>query len=254
MGFMESNHAEYLDNDRNLLHLDYLVLAETWLTSSVSNSTVISKLKNWRLIKRLDATDDVRHMDLILICPMKSAQDDLLYSLDYIEGYKSGNKERVLLYQGLVMNLRKYYQTVVYLYIKETPNEKETTEIRQRCDKFDVIMGDLNLNPSKETEKNKIMKLCNSTKYMALEEVTTVNNNQLDHILISLSLKSFCLLHPTSTLAVITNPTACASHLVKMNLVRHSYRISTLILISIYEKERINQNTLKTQYINQNLT
>ena len=64
--------------------------------------------------------------------------------------------------------------------------------IRQRCEKFDVIMGDLNLNPSNETEKKKIMKLCNSTKYMALEEVTTVNNNQLDHILISLSLKSFC--------------------------------------------------------------
>ena len=30
-GLFESNHAEYLDNDKNLLHLDFLVLSETWL-------------------------------------------------------------------------------------------------------------------------------------------------------------------------------------------------------------------------------
>ena len=55
-GLMRSNHAEYLDSDINLLHLDFLVVSETWLNSDVSNVDVISKLKKWKILKRLDAT------------------------------------------------------------------------------------------------------------------------------------------------------------------------------------------------------
>ena len=36
-GFSESNHAEYLDYDLNLLQLVFLVLSETWLTVNMSN-------------------------------------------------------------------------------------------------------------------------------------------------------------------------------------------------------------------------
>jgi hypothetical protein len=191
-GFMESNHAEYLDCDRNLLHLDFLVLAETWLSSNISNSAVINKLKNWKIIKRLDSTDDRKHMGLILMCPITLSSTHLIYSLDYMEGYKSCKKEKGLLYQGLVMYLRNYYKKIVFVYVRETPNEQETSEMSKRFENFDVIIGDLNLNPSKETEKGRISNMCNKTKYMALQEVTTSIGYQLDHILISLSLKQYC--------------------------------------------------------------
>jgi Ulp1 family protease len=45
--FCESDHAEYLNNDKNLLNLDFLVLSETWLDSETSNQQVITKIDNW---------------------------------------------------------------------------------------------------------------------------------------------------------------------------------------------------------------
>ena len=50
-GFLESNHAAYLDNDLNLLELSFLIISETWLTVNISNKEVIKKLKNWKIIK-----------------------------------------------------------------------------------------------------------------------------------------------------------------------------------------------------------
>ena len=97
-GFLESNHAEYLDNDRNLLNLHLLVISETWLTSNISNEYVIQKLKNWRVIKRLDATDDKKHMGLMLLAPiMVENLEKLIFNLDYVEGYRHGGESGVLL-------------------------------------------------------------------------------------------------------------------------------------------------------------
>ena len=39
-GFQESNHAEYLDNDKNLLGLHLLVVAETWLSDKTTNRVI----------------------------------------------------------------------------------------------------------------------------------------------------------------------------------------------------------------------
>ena len=88
-GFMQSKHAD-LDKDINLLNLDYLVLSETWLSSAENNNLIISKLKNWRIIKRLDATDNMKHMGLLLLSPYSINRDsEILYNLDYVEGYNS---------------------------------------------------------------------------------------------------------------------------------------------------------------------
>ena len=97
-GFLESNHAEYLDNDRNLLNLHLLVISETWLTSNISNEYVIQKLKNWRVIRRLDATDDKKHMGLMLLAPiMLENLEKMIFNLDYVEGYRHGRESGALL-------------------------------------------------------------------------------------------------------------------------------------------------------------
>ena len=85
-GLLESNHGEYLDNDNNLLDLDLLVVAETWLNNEVSNKHLISKLKNWTVVKRLDATDCMKHMGLLLLHPKsRVGYEDLIYDMDYTE-------------------------------------------------------------------------------------------------------------------------------------------------------------------------
>ena len=88
-GFQESNHSKYVDNDLNLLNLNFLVLTETWLNSKISDNEVVNRLRNWRIIKRLDATDDKKHMGILLISPITHSnyQEDI-FNLDYVEGYK----------------------------------------------------------------------------------------------------------------------------------------------------------------------
>ena len=140
-GFLKSNH---LDNDLNLLNLEFLVLSETWLTEKTHNKELFNKLHNWKILKRLDATDNRKHMGLMLLTPVKNINySNLLFDLDYIEG----NEERTsqLLYQGLTMKLKKYYKTLVFLYIRRTPSESESVRISERFQDFDCIIGDLNL-------------------------------------------------------------------------------------------------------------
>ena len=187
-GFMQSNHAAYLDKDINLLNLDYLVVSETWLSLKESNITVINKLKNWRIIKRLDATDNIKHMGLLLLSPYSSNKDEeTLYALDYVEGYKSNSK--TLLYQGLVMDIKNYYKRIVFLYIRETPNSDEILKISNRFRNFDCIIGDLNLNPAIFEQKKKLLEICGKSKQMLLEEITTRNETQLDHVIVETKMK-----------------------------------------------------------------
>ena len=187
-GFMSSNHAEYLDKDLNLLKLDYLVVSETWLCDDYSNDVVINKLKNWRILKRLDSTDNIKHMGLLLLSPYSANRDkEILFALDYVEGYHSNTRR--LLYQGLVMNIKNYYKRSVFLYIRESPNNDETEEIAKRFQSFDCIIGDLNLNPQIYQQKKKLLYICGRSKHMLLEEITTTNNTQLDHVIIENNLK-----------------------------------------------------------------
>ena len=188
-GFSESNHAEYLDHDLNLLQLDFLVLSETWLTVNISNKEIINKLKNWKIVKRLDSTDNGKHMGLMLLTPNNKLDIlNLIFDMDYVEGYNDGNT--TLLYQGITMNLRRIYKKFVFLYIRKTPSQLETTNIAERFIDFDGIIGDLNLNPSIPDQKHKLEKLCGKTKYLALAEITTMKLNQLDHIILEKDLSS----------------------------------------------------------------
>ena len=70
-GFVRGSHAEYLDSDINLLSLDYLAVSETWLNNEMSNQDLQRNLKNWSLLSRSDASDNVKHMGLLLLAPKK---------------------------------------------------------------------------------------------------------------------------------------------------------------------------------------
>ena len=192
-GFLESNHSGYLDHDLNLSHLDILVLSETWLTTDISNREIIKILKNWKIVKRLDATDNGKHMGLMLLTPSRKIdQLNLIFDMDYVEGYTDGNTS--LLYQGITMSLRKFYKQIVFLYIRKTPSQSETIKIAERFNSFDCIMGDLNLNPSLTQQKPRLDILCGNSKYLALREVTTMKHNQLDHIILekNMSAQIYC--------------------------------------------------------------
>ena len=214
-GFLESNHAKYVDKDLNLLSLNILVCSETWLTEKNPSNEIIKKLENWNVIKRLDATDNKKHMGLILMIPKgKEETMKLVFDMDYVESYT--DDKSTLLYQGLTMNLTKHYKKIVFLYIRKTPNRKETKGIAQRFIKYDCIIGDLNLNPALREQKEKLEMICGKDKYLALEEITTIRYNQLDHIILkndlsnisfSTAYNNFCSDHKSIVLRLATKKT-----------------------------------------------
>ena len=54
-------------------------------------------------------------------------------------------------------------------------------------------MGDFNLSPRKETDKKKILDLCEPNRYQALNEITRRDSsNQLDHILVDKMFETCC--------------------------------------------------------------
>ena len=58
-GLMDGGHGEYLNNDQNLNHLHFLVLAETKLDASFETSSIMKTLSNWDIIGRYDSGDNI---------------------------------------------------------------------------------------------------------------------------------------------------------------------------------------------------
>ena len=96
---MNGGHAEYLNEDKNLIHLQLLVISETKLDVNISTSKIEEILSNWKIIRRDDANDEAKHMGLLLIAPKKSNVMTILKSLRYQKAQRNKN----LQIQGLIV-------------------------------------------------------------------------------------------------------------------------------------------------------
>ena len=74
-----------MNNDKNLLNLDLLVLAETKLMEDTKNEDLIKVLSNFDVYQRFDANDGKKHMGLLMLSPkcskFKNFDPDLLRGL-----------------------------------------------------------------------------------------------------------------------------------------------------------------------------
>ena len=71
-GLLDAEHNVCLNNDRNLLNLDLLVIAETKLTKDTTNDELKEKLWEFTLLKRFDASDGQKHMGMLIMSPKQS--------------------------------------------------------------------------------------------------------------------------------------------------------------------------------------
>ena len=180
-GILDAEHNVYLNNDKNLLNLDLLVIAETKLTTETSNNELKEKLWEFNLLQRFDANDGQKHMGMLVMSRKQSQFQKIDPSI--LNGFKDENS------QGLVYGmLSPLYLSFAFIYIrpgKGSKNQINKILIDYKCEDCDVIMGDLNLNPNNAEEKVRILQLCNDNLEMALHEETTTNTfHQIDHILI----------------------------------------------------------------------
>ena len=174
--------AEYLNNDKNLNHLDLLVIAETWLTWLDDDDDLARKLDNFSILARHDAEDSIKHCGLIVLKSKKSKLDISNSNITSLKK-KKGNEVHL---QGIKMFFNKL--EFVFLYIRQTPSSSDIEKISNFCQHSSAILGDLNLNPRIPLEKKYLKKICGEDKYISLNE-NTRENNQLDHILVKKTLR-----------------------------------------------------------------
>ena len=190
--------TDYINNDKNLNHLDLLVIAETWLTWLDNDEDLSRTLDNFTIISRFDADDSMKHCGLLLLQSRKSRLD---FSKSKITNLKKKKGNEVHL-QGIKIMFNKL--EFVFLYIRQTPTSSDIEKITTFCQQSSAILGDLNLNPRIPVEKRHLDNICGEGKYMALNETTSINNNnQLDHIIADKNLKP--IVYATSYLNFISD-------------------------------------------------
>ena len=186
-GLMVGNHAEYLNEDHNLKHLDILVLAETKLNSNDHSDQISKILTNWNIIARYDAEDALKHMGLMLLKSEKSSIHNKMHSITH----QTAKRNEKLQVQGLIVRL-KDKQNFGFIYCRSTPSNPEIKAICKYFNECEILMGDFNLSHRISEDQEKIVKLCQEEKINALIEITrSASNNQLDYILINKNLIYF---------------------------------------------------------------
>ena len=184
-GLLDADHYQSLNNDRNLLNLDLLVIAETKLMPQTKTEDLQELIGNYNVIQRFDANDGKKHMGLLMISPKTSSYTKFDTSL--LKGFVNEDC------QGFVFRIQQIYKKVAFIYIRPG---KATEHLIQNlieyydCENCDLIMGDLNLNPRIINDRMRLRQLCQNEKLdILLKESTTRNYNQLDHVLGDITLR-----------------------------------------------------------------
>ena len=221
-GLLDGNHEFYLNEDKNLINLDVLVLCETKLTKNVDNSMIRKKMDKWDIIGRYDAGDNSKHMGMMVLTPKVSSIKEKMTTITYQCSQRNEN----LQIQGIVLRMNNGL-SFGFLYSRTTPNTPEVKAINKYFAECQFMMGDFNLSPKMPQDNKKLEQLCGCSKFLVLKETTRVlSENQLDHILaenkfsgkcFGTSYFNFISDHKTITLRITLNSELTPQVLEKIN-------------------------------------
>ena len=183
-GLLEGNHGIYLNADKNLNNLDFIVLAETKLTKECDTKVLENSLSNWKILGRYDSQDQRNHMGLMLLSSRTSKFNGKVSIT-----HQAANRDGSLQIEGIILRL-PWNLTFGFVYCRSTPTHPEIKAINKYFHECNIIMGDLNLSHRLMQDKEKVKNLCQQSKFSVLKEITrSTSNNQLDYILVDESLK-----------------------------------------------------------------
>ena len=173
-----------LNGDRNLQKLDILCVADTRLTEVDSTAELERRLSNWTILERVDADDGQKHMGLLLLASKSSLYEEQLSGSNIVEAIEcAGSKDGTEFLH--MIRLRCFNLKIGFFYIRETPTAQQIEDhLEPFFLKTDIVMGDMNLDPRREDDLQKLMKFCGLRRVRVLHENTTARFNQLDHIFI----------------------------------------------------------------------
>ena len=186
-GLYSSKSMTLLNNDKNLIHLDFLLVADTRLNIQISIGDLESKLSCWKVIERLDSNDGINHMGLLLLQSRTCQKENIVTNASKKVYVKEENGKKVNQIHVMTATFIKFHVTCAFIYIRKTPTEEEIKRLENFIEHFDLVMGDLNLDTYRAADA-KILKFLCAKRRQVLNEITTVRFNQLDHILLDCDL------------------------------------------------------------------
>ena len=187
---LASRSSKFINKDKNCLALDYLVISDTRLSRSVSNEELHEELSNWIVVARYDAEDEVKHMGIMMLKSKQSIKENVKYISE-----QKYTKRNVTQIQVLFATFPEFGVNAGFLYTRQTPTIEEIKLLKHCLRDCDVLMGDLNLDHTREEDSQKLKRL-RERRTSVLNEVTTIRFNQLDHI--DLDLNKFNTFYSTS--------------------------------------------------------
>ena len=171
----------FLNNDANLLALDYLVVTDTRLSDDITLEEIEYQLDNWIIEGRYDSTDAKmkKHMGMLLLKSKKSGKGNIIEStID-----KQYTRNKIVQIQVLFVTFKHINLKVAFIYTREKPSQTKVNVLRNDLCESDLIMGDLNLDARNEEDLLKLDLLCGS-RTRILNEITTIRFNQIDHVML----------------------------------------------------------------------
>ena len=136
----------FINNDRNLLKLDILCIADTRLSEKDMSKEVDAQLSNWRVLCRYDAIEisGKIHMGLLLLQSKASLNSDMELEWRTKQWIKGTDTVDEIIAQSIVLKCPDY--DVTFMYIRETPTFNDVKRINETTKHSKIIMGDLNLD------------------------------------------------------------------------------------------------------------
>ena len=179
MSLLNGKSLEFINNDRNLHGLDYLVVADTGLDDSTSTEYLADHLSNWRVQHRFDVEDGKRHMGLLLL-QGQSATAEISFEISAEHKWRRGDRVT----QILNVFFKEFHLDASFVYINKTPTKSDLDKLSETLDSSHLVMGDLNLDMDRAEDQGKLNSLCGESKRRVLSEITTNQLNQLDHVIL----------------------------------------------------------------------
>ena len=173
----------FLNNDENLLNLDILAVADTRLEDKQTTDELKRRLSNWNILCRFDANDGRKHMGLLLLQSKSSTRLEIKKETIECKKWTEEQKGNVLVFAQHILLSIKDLQ-ISFIYIRETPSMRDIQRINKTLHSANLIMGDLNLDPNRDNDYEKLAVLTGNFKKRVLHETTFRWGNQLDHIIL----------------------------------------------------------------------
>ena len=170
----------FVNKDKNLLSLDFLVVADTRLLEAITNDFLHQELTNWSIEARFDSEDNKKHMGLLMLKSKSSRVGNLIEIVEE-KKYMKNNSTQI---QVLFVSFKDYCMKTAFIYTRETPTLEQIKRLKKDLETCDLLMGDFNLDPNRSPDSGKL-KTLSSGRSSVLNEITTTRFNQLDHILLN---------------------------------------------------------------------